>query len=85
MEGKDFCDKITRIQPSLEGDVMTVAEQLEQKGIQKDIQQGAGQKAQETARNFLSMGITVDQVVKGTGLDLETVFKLKKDIDSNQN
>ena len=45
---------------------------------------GAMLKAQETARNFLGMGIAVDPVAKGTGLDLDTVLKLKKDVDSSK-
>ena len=33
----------------------------------------------ETARNLLSMGLTIDQVVKATGLSLRDVTKLQED------
>ena len=46
--------------------------------------QGAIQKAQETARNFLAMGLSPENVAKGTGLELETVLELKKDIDNQK-
>ena len=37
---------------------------------------GAEQKAIETARNFLSMNLSPEQVAQGTGLPLETVKQL---------
>ncbi|WP_011178454.1 Rpn family recombination-promoting nuclease/putative transposase [Caedibacter taeniospiralis] len=76
METKDFHDKLIYSKPDLRGDVMTVAEQWEQKGIQKGIQ--------TTARNFLLMGLSAEQVVKGTGLDQDTVLKLKKEVEQTQ-
>ena len=60
--------------------IMTAAEQLKQQGMQQGMQQGALEKAQETARNFLNMGISVDQVVKGTGLEKSVVDTIKKDM-----
>ena len=45
-------------------------------------QQGALLKAQEAALNFLGMGLSVEQVIKGTGLDRRMVLKLKKEMDS---
>lgn len=70
METNAFYDRIIDSKPDLKGDVMTVAEQWKQ--------QGRFLEKQETARNFLGMGVSVDHVVKGTGLDLDTVLKLKK-------
>ena len=32
----------------------------------------------ETAKNFLKMGLSLDQVAKGTGLTIEQVKKLSK-------
>ncbi|MDA0911656.1 MAG: hypothetical protein O2809_08930, partial [Proteobacteria bacterium] len=63
--------------PDLEGDVMTVAQQWEKQGILK----GEMQKAQETARNMLVDGLSIDMVGKYTSLDLDTVLKLKNEID----
>ena len=53
-------------------------------GIALGISQGAEQKAIETARNFLSMNLSPEQVVQGTGLPLEIVEQLAKE-QSNQN
>ena len=48
-------------------------------GISQGIAQGAEQKAIETARNFLSMNLSPEQVVQGTGLSLEIVEQLAKE------
>ncbi|MBQ4554881.1 MAG: hypothetical protein IJA53_07220 [Spirochaetaceae bacterium] len=48
-------------------------------GIVLGISQGAEQKAIETARNFLSMNLSPEQVVQGTGLPLEIVEQLAKE------
>ena len=48
-------------------------------GIALGIAQGAEQKAIETARNFLSMNLSPEQVVQGTGLSLEIVEQLAKE------
>ena len=55
-----------------------------QEGIQQGIQQGIQEKAIETAKKFLAMGLTFEQVAEGTGLPLETVEKLAKDITATQ-
>jgi predicted transposase YdaD len=69
-------------------DIMTLREQWEakatQKGISQGLEQGLTQKAQETARNLLNYGDSVDKVVAVTGLELETVLAIKKDIDSQK-
>ena len=48
-------------------------------GIQQGISQGIQQKAIETAKNFLSMGLQIEQIAKGTGLSLATIQQLAKD------
>ena len=48
----------------------------EERGISLGITQGAYQKAVETARKFLSMGLSVEQVANGTGLSIEDIEKL---------
>ena len=45
-------------------------------GISLGITQGAYQKAIETAKKFLSMGLSVEQVANGTGLSVEEIEKL---------
>ena len=45
-------------------------------GIQKGIEQGAEQKAIETAKKLFSMGLSLEQVSEGTGLSLEKVQEL---------
>ena len=55
------------------------AEALQQ-GIQQGIQQGAKQKAEEAARNALIMNLSPDQAAKISGLPLEKVLELKKQI-----
>ena len=42
-------------------------------GISQGISQGAEQKAIETAKNFIKMGFSLEQVAQGTGLSLEQV------------
>ena len=52
----------------------------EERGRNEDISlgitQGAYQKAVETAKKFLSMGLSVEQVADGTGLSIEEIEKL---------
>ena len=45
-------------------------------GEERGISLGAYQKAVETAKKFLSMGLSVEQVADGTGLSVEEIEKL---------
>ena len=47
-----------------------------EEGITIGLEQGAYQKALETAKSFLSMGLEPEQVAQGTGLSLEVIQKL---------
>ena len=40
--------------------------------------EGAEQTKTETAKRFISMGLTLEQIVEGTGLPLEKVQELAK-------
>ena len=51
-------------------------------GITQGIAQGAEQAKIETARNFLNMNLSLEQVVQGTGLSLEIVEELAKEQES---
>ncbi len=45
-------------------------------GLEQGREQGAYEKALETARKFLSMGLSPEQVVQGTNLPLDVVQEL---------
>ena len=45
-------------------------------GLERGLERGAYEKALETARSFLSMGLSPEQVAQGTGLSLEVIQKL---------
>ena len=45
-------------------------------GLEQGLERGAYEKALETARSFLSMGLEPEQVAQGTGLSLEVIQKL---------
>ena len=62
-----------------EGIALGISQGISQ-GIAQGISQGAEQKAIETARNLLSMNLSLEQVVQGTGLPLETVEQLAKEL-----
>ena len=48
-----------------------------QEAYEDGVEQGSQQKAIETAMNFISMGLTVEQVSKGTGLSMDFIKTLK--------
>ncbi|UTC83659.1 Rpn family recombination-promoting nuclease/putative transposase [Treponema denticola] len=45
-------------------------------GYQEGIEKGAHQKALETAKNLLEMGLSPDSIIKATGLNLNEIEKL---------
>ena len=45
-------------------------------GLERGREEGAYEKALETARNFLSMGLSLEQVVQGTNLPIGKVREL---------
>ena len=47
-----------------------------EEGITVGIERGAYQTKLETARSFLSMGLSPEQVAQGTGLSLEVILQL---------
>ena len=54
-----------------------------QEGEQKGRQEGEQKGRQETARNLLAFGDSSDKVARVTGLDLNTVLRLQKEVESN--
>ena len=51
-------------------------EEGEAKGRAEGLAEGETNKAKEVARNFLAMGLSVEQVAQGTGLSVEEIKKL---------
>ena len=49
-------------------------------GLAQGISQGAEQKAIETAKNLLAMKLPLDSIAKATGISLEEVEKLAKEL-----
>ena len=88
VDPKYIANLVEVINKNTNGAFMTYLERREenaqqqgmQQGIQQGMQQGAMLKAQETARNLLSFGDSTAKVAKVTGLDLDTVLKLKNDV-----
>ena len=58
--------------------IMTLREQWENKAQQQGMQQGALEKARETALNLLSFGDSLEKVEKVTGLEKSVIEELKK-------
>ncbi|EAA6918841.1 hypothetical protein EF68_004224 [Salmonella enterica subsp. enterica] len=71
----------------MQGELMTIAERLEQKGreegrkegIQEGRQEGAAEKAQAIARQLRNMGMTLEQIEQATGLSGAELKKLFAD------
>ncbi|EAA4192901.1 hypothetical protein DPK04_19710 [Salmonella enterica subsp. enterica serovar Mikawasima] len=71
----------------MQGELMTIAERLEQKGreegrkegLQKGRQEGAAEKAQAIARQLRNMGMTPEQIEQATGLSGAELKKLFAD------
>lgn len=68
-EGKDMNYAIERL-----------FESVEEKGIERGIERGKLEEKIETAKAGLSEGLTVELVKKLTGLDIEIIERLKKEI-----
>ena len=84
-ENKKSVDKLIKvINQNTDGEFMNYLEKREANAKKQGLEQGRIQEKQETARNFLAMGLSPENVAKGTGLELETVLKLKKDVDNQK-
>ena len=57
-------------------DMAVLKEEAYEDGLFVGREEGAYEKALETARSFLSMGLEPEQVAQGTGLSLEVIQKL---------
>ncbi|MFX15485.1 hypothetical protein EE387_24430 [Salmonella enterica] len=75
----------------MQGELVTIAERLEQKGreegreegrkegLQEGRQEGAAEKAQAIARQLRNMGMTSEQIEQATGLSSAELKKLFAD------
>ena len=52
-----------------------------EKGMEKGLKEGENRALNKTAIRLLSMGLSVEDVVKGTGLSAETVEKIKANME----
>jgi predicted transposase/invertase (TIGR01784 family) len=59
--------------PEWRSDYMTIADVLRKEGIEKG--------KEETAVNLYKMGLTLDQIAKGTGIDKEKLKEILKDVE----
>jgi predicted transposase/invertase (TIGR01784 family) len=48
-----------------------------EQGITQGIQQGSQQAKIETAKNFLALGLSIEQVAQGTGLSVDFLKTIK--------
>ena len=68
---------IERSEFAMYDSVMNYEEELFTRGIEQGIEQGIELEKTETAKALLGMGLTVEQVAKGTRLPIEEVERIK--------
>ncbi|MEA1885356.1 MAG: hypothetical protein U9N62_12695 [Thermotogota bacterium] len=75
---KDQLEKsVQKELPEWRSDYMTIADVLRKEGIEKGIERGK----EETAINFYKLGLTIDQIAKGTGIDKEKLKEILKEVE----
>ena len=62
----------------MEYDYATDIEVQREEAFEKGISQGEHQAKIETAKKFLTMGISIEQVSQGTGLSVDEIKSLAK-------
>ncbi|MCF6777792.1 Rpn family recombination-promoting nuclease/putative transposase [Thiotrichales bacterium 19X7-9] len=72
------------INKNTDGEFMNYLEKREAKAKNQGLEEGAIQKAQETARNMLLKNYNPKEIADLTSLELETVLDLKKDIENRK-
>ena len=78
-----FLDQEIKFQAELRAEEMAqdLAKNMAQNMAQNMAKDMAQEKVIETARKFLEMNLTPEQVSKGTNLPLEQVLELKKQME----
>ncbi|PAV02352.1 ISNCY family transposase [Arsenophonus sp. ENCA] len=75
----EFITEIAKQSEKHEGALMTIAQQIEEMGIQKGIQKGEKQASMKIARQMLESGMDRQSVMKFTGLTDNEMSNLFKD------
>ena len=57
-------------------DIEVQREEAFEKGVNKGLQQGSQQAKIETAKKFLTMGLSLEQISQGTGLSIDEINNL---------
>ena len=81
----DFTNKIDTFVARIKKEEVNRKEYLsmnihDQDNFLRGKKEGLQQKAIETAKNFLKMGLTIEQVANGTGLSIETITELRNNL-----
>lgn len=61
---------------------MTIAEQLIKEGMNKGMAKGIMEGKRKIALNLLRLGYLTDHIVEATGLSIEELMELKKEIEN---
>lgn len=72
----EFMRALAERLPQHEDELMTIAQQLEQKGIEKGIQLGRQEGKLEVARSLLKMGMPIESVQEATGLSEDDLAQI---------
>jgi len=78
----DVYDVVKNISLERSEEIMTIAEQLIKEGMEKGMEKGILEGKRKTAKNFLKLGLTVEQVSEAAELSIEEVTELKKEIEN---
>ena len=72
-----FFSQLIALSPEYKTMLTTIAEQLEQKGIEKGIEKGIGLGVEKVARSLLQQGVDLNIIMQCTGLTREKIESLK--------
>jgi len=75
-DAETFIRELALRVPRHEGTLMTIAQQLEQKGMQRGREEGIKQERRTVAHSMLQHGMSYDVVMKITGLSVEELAVL---------
>ena len=74
--GRYESDRISMIHESERQGIRQGLEQGIRQGKQEGLEEGSHQKAIETAKNLLSIGLSIENIAKVTGLGTQEVYRL---------